>query len=319
VQSLSQKPHPRHSIPTESATGTASATSETGEMAEEDDASRRSEELEALRCFYEEDFLGSEGGSCDSRPAAAAVGNSTPEADGPWRIRVAPRVVLVIQLPSDYPSASAPVPFLKAPHWALDEGRRTDLIAELEEMILPDTEMAILWAEHCRAELADVVDDDRTAENDCKVTSADENVGGKICTDTEKRRDDEDAILAVVEFHHMLIGKSHKKESEALSAAANIVRGWIFMGGPSVAVVQATKTDLQDWVQACKRAGKTGDIRYWRLQSKDGSKPLVDFPTKLKTMGYASGKEAKMDTVEYKKILSNLEICFPLPKCSLLL
>ena len=120
--------------------------------ADEDNASRRAEELDALRSFYGDDLLSSSNRTKEDDgdgPTVASV-------DGPWRIRVAKRIVLEIHLPSTYPSSSGtPTPILQAPQWALDEGRRSDLLAELEEMHVPDMEVAIMWAEHCRAELDD--------------------------------------------------------------------------------------------------------------------------------------------------------------------
>ena len=120
--------------------------------ADEDNASRRAEELDALRSFYGDDLLSSSNRTKEDDgdgPTVASV-------DGPWRIRVAKRIVLEIHLPSTYPSSSGtPTPILQAPQWALDEGRRSDLLAELEEMHVPDLEVAIMWAEHCRAELDD--------------------------------------------------------------------------------------------------------------------------------------------------------------------
>ena len=126
---------------------------------------------------------------------------------------------------------------------------------------------------------------------------------------------------AVVEFHHMLIGKSHKKEAAALSAAEGVIRGWIFMGGPSRAVVQASSNeDLRWWLQECKRAGKPGEIRYWRrldiYDSDNTAHKMV--PNKLKAMGY-SGKDAKMDLLMYQQTLAQLNIASPFPaECSLL-
>ena len=107
-----------------------------------DNAERRAEELDALRSFYGEDLL------------------DDPSAEGPWQIRVAPRITLEIQFPATYPASGAPTPFLRAPQWALDEGKRSDLLAELNEMYIEDTEVAIMWAEHCRVELDDGGDND---------------------------------------------------------------------------------------------------------------------------------------------------------------
>jgi hypothetical protein len=135
--------------------------------ADEDNASRRAEELDALRSFYGDDLL-------SSNPTKE--GDGGPSVDGPWRIRVAKRIVLEIHLPSTYPSSSGtPTPILQAPQWALDEGRRSDLLAELEAMHVPDMEVAIMWAEHCRAELDDGNNGDD--ENDCAGDHNDDDGG----------------------------------------------------------------------------------------------------------------------------------------------
>lgn len=117
----------------------------------EECACRRAEELDALRSFYGEDLVNDDG------PSGGPSGG--PSVNGPWRIRVATRIILEIHLPQYYPMET-PTPILQAPQWALDEGKRMDLLKELEEMCVPDMEVAIMWAEHCRAELDDCNDDD---------------------------------------------------------------------------------------------------------------------------------------------------------------
>lgn len=139
-------------------------------MATDDDAAfRRAEELDALRSFYGEDLL------------------ADPTINGPWQIRVAPRIILEIHVPPDYPpSSGTPTPFIRAPQWALDEGRRSDLLAELKEMYVPEMEVAIMWAEHCRAELDNGDDGDNTEETDddnnqaeAATTASRQDVGGE--------------------------------------------------------------------------------------------------------------------------------------------
>lgn len=116
---------------------------------EEECACRRAEELDALRSFYGEDLFSDDG----------------PSVDGPWRIRVATRIILEMHLPQNYPMES-PTPILQAPQWALEEGKRADLLKELEEMCMPDMEVAIMWAEHCLAELDDCNNDGGDDEDD---------------------------------------------------------------------------------------------------------------------------------------------------------
>ena len=185
-------------------------------MAEEENEARRAEELAALRSFYEDDLV-SDGSNC-------------------WKVRVASKVILELQLPPNYPTADAPIPTLLAPSWSLDEGRKADLLKDLHEMITPGMEMAIMLAEHCRAELRG--DDDNVVDGDNDDIGTDMN-------EASVSSPAQHVIIAVVEFHHMLIGASHKKESLALSAApANGIDGYIFMGGPSYAIVKCV--DKQD-------------------------------------------------------------------------
>eukprot|EP00978_Attheya_sp_CCMP212_P004307 scaffold9421_cov47-Attheya_sp.AAC.8 len=107
---------------------------ETGNHDGDDDASRRSQELESLRAFYENEIL-------------------EDTTDEQWFIRVGSCVVLEMSVPPNYPSTSAPALLLRAPPWILDQGRAVELANELVELFTPDSEVAIMWAEHCRAEL----------------------------------------------------------------------------------------------------------------------------------------------------------------------
>lgn len=126
-------------------------------------------------------------------------------------------------------------------------------------------------------------------------------------------------ILAVIEFHHMLIGNSHKKEANALGAAASHgIWGLIFMGGPSLAVVRARDaSDLQAWLVDCKKAGKQGQCVYWRQteQHKEGAAATTLINNKLKVMPYAPGKDTKMDTAAYQQTLQEWGVPLPLPAC----
>jgi hypothetical protein len=90
--------------------------------------------LESLRAFYENEIL-------------------EDTTDDQWFIRVGSCAVLEMSVPANYPSTSAPTPVLRAPPWILDQGRAVELAKELVELFTPDSEVAIMWAEHCRAEL----------------------------------------------------------------------------------------------------------------------------------------------------------------------
>lgn len=128
--------------------------------------------------------------------------------------------------------------------------------------------------------------------------------------------DPDETLYAVVEFHHMLIGHSHKKEAAALSAASACgIQGFIFMGGPSAAVVEATKADLLEWLGDCKKAGKEGTVACWKR--KQGTSPPIN--SKLKVVPYGSAKDTKMDVQAYKDQLAAVDIPSPLPSCPLLL
>lgn len=129
---------------------------------------------------------------------------------------------------------------------------------------------------------------------------------------------DHELLLAVIEFHHMLIGSSHKKEAVALTAAKGLVVGYIFMGCPSMAIIQATKSDLLEWLLQTKRAGKPGSITYWTtLMNAKNSHASIHTTTddnnhagnKLKVMPYAAamhggGKSDRMDTT-YNNLQKN--------------
>ena len=264
-------------------------------MADDENKERRAEELDALRSFYEDDLLSGD----ESSPST-------------WRIRIRENVTLEMLVPGKYPADDSPIPKLKAPGWALDEGRKADLLKELNEMIIPGTEMAIVWAEHLRAEIGD---DDNVEEDGVGNDSS--NYGNQqLPTRTGEAQAQNMIIVAVVEFHHMLIGPSHKKEAQALSAASSHgVVGQIFMGGPSFAVVKSmVKDDLAKWLQDCKKAGKPGTVTFWK-EIAQGILPS-DWPTKLKVVQYAGGKGEKPDLNSYKEALEKADIPFPLPPCS---
>jgi hypothetical protein len=86
-------------------------------------------------------------------------------ADGPWRIQLLGDankrgVVLELLLPLNYPSKAAPSPLIHAPPWVLNESYAADLVKEMVEMWSEDTEVSILWAEHCWAAIDNNNDDE---------------------------------------------------------------------------------------------------------------------------------------------------------------
>jgi Uncharacterized protein family UPF0029 len=126
-------------------TMTTSADDDNGDNGD-DNCQRREEELEALLAVY---------GDKLELPHN--------NHNGPWRIRVASKVTLELLLPVAYPSKEAPTPRIHAPHFILNETDVHKLEQELVDMYSPDTEVAILWAEHCRSIL--LVEED-TREDD---------------------------------------------------------------------------------------------------------------------------------------------------------
>jgi hypothetical protein len=100
----------------------------------EDDVSRQADELDALRAFYGDDVSAEVKGS-----------------EVVWNIRLGRKSVLSLHLPpATYPSSEPPTPRIRAAHVA--ESRISEIRQELIEMWSADTEVAILWAEHCRSE-----------------------------------------------------------------------------------------------------------------------------------------------------------------------
>jgi hypothetical protein len=122
-------------------------------MAKETDAFRRSDELEALQAFYGDDIQAVDEESSSHTTSASTANSISSNSNGPWRIKVGPKVVLELILPANYPSQAAPSPRIHAPPWVLNESVAADLIQELVDLWTEDTEVAIVWAEHCRAEL----------------------------------------------------------------------------------------------------------------------------------------------------------------------
>lgn len=115
----------------------------------------------------------------------------------------------------------------------------------------------------------------------------------------------------------MLIGPTHKKEAAALGAAACYgICGFVFMGGPSAAIVYASALhDLTAWLADCKKAGKQGQVKFWKVVATNAPPPM-NHNNKLKVVPYATGKDTKMDTVAYQKALATMQIPCPLPPCA---
>ncbi|CAB9501008.1 Protein IMPACT [Seminavis robusta] len=108
-----------------------------------DDGERREEELEALFAVYGDKLV--LGDLNDDELSK--------HRNGPWKIRVANKVTLELLLPVHYPSREAPTPRIHAPYHILNATDARAMQQELIDMYSPDTEVAILWAEHCRTAL----------------------------------------------------------------------------------------------------------------------------------------------------------------------
>ena len=79
---------------------------------------------------------------------------------------------------------------------------------------------------------------------------------------------------AFVLFHHMLMGKAHKKEQAVVALAdTHGVSGLLFYGKPSIAVVEGHPDDIQEWIRAAKNAGKAGDVTLSRAVSSRSVHP----------------------------------------------
>jgi hypothetical protein len=106
--------------------------------AETEHVHRQNEEWDALVAFYGED----------------AVSKTSTE----WKIEIIPDAVLILKgIPEDYPACSEhpPIPRLVAPQWIMDEKRQRDLETELVNLYEKDTEVSIMWVEHCRCAIDD--------------------------------------------------------------------------------------------------------------------------------------------------------------------
>lgn len=104
------------------------------EMEEDENALRQAEELAALEAFYGDHVT------------------TTKDGEG-WKIQIGSGIDLEIRLPSQYPLEEGPTPKIQAPAFCVSPSVLHALEADLTSMYQPDTEVAILWAEHVRATL----------------------------------------------------------------------------------------------------------------------------------------------------------------------
>jgi Uncharacterized protein family UPF0029/RWD domain len=130
-----------------SSTMTTSSSADHGD--DDSDLQRREEELEALLAVYGDKVVEL---VSHNPPHASDTSNN----DSPWtrlRIHVASKVILELLMPEKYPSKEPPIPRIHAPPFLLHETDGHKLEQELMDLYTLDTEVAILWAEHCRSAL----------------------------------------------------------------------------------------------------------------------------------------------------------------------
>ena len=113
---------------------------------------RRDEEWDALVAFYGDEMVS---GSFSSDATAQDISDTASGSSCRcWSIQIVPpNITLELQdIPRDYPGGpNPPRPKLNAPQWIMDEIRQAELQQELLTLFEPDTEVAIMWVEHCRS------------------------------------------------------------------------------------------------------------------------------------------------------------------------
>ena len=221
-------------------TATVMTTQEDTPYPTEEDASRRREEWEALRAVYGEEHV--------QTPNNNNADNSDEgEIKGPWMIQVTPHYKLELELPAGYPSLEAPIPKLSN-----FRGRRnssTDieaLIQEMEDMWSQDTEVAILWVEHCRSVLLS----DESEENAEEVGEP----GEKTRQDehnkpSESNSSSSDAVFACLSTHHLL---DHKPDNLLRTGHKYQLNGFYKFGTPGVALAWGEMHNLENFMDALK-------------------------------------------------------------------
>ena len=230
---------------------------------------------------------------------------------------------LTLTFPPGYPEHATLGVAVADPHWT------TRLQERAEELIGQEAALEIVQVYQ---ELQRQAREDEEEEEQQKLQQQQEQQ--KVAS--HSKRDDAShtappsppPILTVLEFHHMLRGPSHKKEATVVTAAATHgIRGWLFLGGPSFAVIlAATLEDIKAWCTDCQKAGKPATVVYWRQLGEEEDDPSTAtttstavstssflFPNKLKVMDYAPGKDTKLDLVAYKQTLATVGLPYPLP------
>ena len=91
-------------------------------------------------------------------------------------------------------------------------------------------------------------------------------------------------LRAFIKFHHMLIGKEHKKEAKVVSAAKQQrLSGFIVYGKPSVICVECAggADDLAAFLRAASGAGKAGDVTLLHCAADASSSDVAALATRF--------------------------------------
>lgn len=143
---------------------------------ENENADRRNEEWDALVAFYGDDVVS---GSLSPNAFPEDVSEAAPGSSYRcWIVQIMPpNVTLELQdIPKDYPGGpTPPKPKLKAPQWIMDETRQAELEQEMLALYEPDTEVAIMWVEHCRAAIEEYQEANQASPNIDHITESAEN------------------------------------------------------------------------------------------------------------------------------------------------
>ena len=230
---------------------------------------RRSEELEALQAFYGDQLL-------SSLPLNNA-NNQEISIDGPWFIQLASSdngksifvPTLEIRLPADYPFVSSdelPLPILHNADSHLGSEQKKALIADLDQMYEPEMHMDIglLWAERCREEFIDVTVPRYNVSKDKLVESVSKELTN---SSLDTKPVPIDLSIRFLSYHHLLCGKSHKKEAQLVSIASKMgLVGFVTYGTPGIIGIltsnnksigmTATEQDVVDFSKECNQIGK---------------------------------------------------------------
>jgi len=122
----------------------------------DENAIRRAEELEALESFYGPDSITTK--SCNTTTSTVI-----------WNISIQSQITLSLHIPSTYPSLCTTPPKITIgvesrgkdnKVTSISQTRRDEIINDMMDLYEPEMEVAIVWAEHCRAALEEYFEED---------------------------------------------------------------------------------------------------------------------------------------------------------------